>query len=113
MEYKLEHKLEHLNIREIKKHIPQHCFTKQPVTGILYMVRDIGIWCLALLFLLRGYQSFFGIFIYWMVAGMCMWCLFLSGHDCGHGSFSDSFFINQIVGHITHGVVLVPFNTWA
>ena len=54
MECKLEHKLEHLDIHDIKKHIPQHCFLKQPVNGILYIVRDIGIWCLALLLLLHG-----------------------------------------------------------
>ena len=35
------------------------------------------------------------------------------GHDCGHGTFSDYPYVNAIVGHITHGFLLVPFWPWA
>jgi len=42
-----------------------------------------------------------------------MWCMFVVGHDCGHGTFSTSPRINFIVGHVTHGSILVPFTPWA
>uniref|UniRef100_A0A0A9GBV4 Omega-3 fatty acid desaturase n=1 Tax=Arundo donax TaxID=35708 RepID=A0A0A9GBV4_ARUDO len=40
------------------------------------------------------------------------WALFVLGHDCGHGSFSDSGLLNSVVGHLLHSFILVPYNGW-
>ncbi|KAK2653918.1 hypothetical protein Ddye_013774 [Dipteronia dyeriana] len=40
------------------------------------------------------------------------WAIFVLGHDCGHGSFSDSPRLNSIVDHILHSSILVPYNGW-
>lgn len=50
--------------------------------------------------------------MFWNVAGFLMWCVFIIGHDCGHGTFSDYEWLNDVVGHITHGSILVPFYPW-
>lgn len=38
--------------------------------------------------------------------------LFIVGHECGHSAFSDYAIINDIVGYITHSIILVPYFAW-
>lgn len=45
--------------------------------------------------------------------GFFMWALFVVGHDCGHGTFSNSPCLNFVCGLLTHGFLLVPFAAWA
>lgn len=33
-------------------------------------------------------------------------------HECGHQSFSESEFANNIVGTICHSLLLVPYHAW-
>ena len=45
--------------------------------------------------------------IYWFLQGTMMWAIFVLGHDCGHGSFSNSWLLNDIVGNFLHSIILV------
>lgn len=102
------------SIKSLKDSIPAHCFQKNSIVSLYYLFRDIGV--LALIFSLR--HLFFtipyvGALLYWNLAGFYMWCLFVIGHDCGHGSFSDSFILNFICGTIAHTPLCVPYFGWA
>merc|ERR1719253_1170987 len=42
-----------------------------------------------------------------------MWCMWCIGHDAGHGTVSETRWINRIVGEIAHSVIcLTPYVPW-
>jgi len=47
--------------------------------------------------------------LYWAAQGTMFWALFVLGHDCGHGSFSNNPSLNSVVGHILHSSILCVF----
>lgn len=108
---------------EIRKAIPSQAFKKDLLKSLYYMFFDYALWGATyfafstfvksdiwstLPFILKAISTL----IYWNLAGLFMWCQFVIGHDCGHGSFSNYQIINDIFGHISHGSLLVPFWPW-
>jgi len=50
--------------------------------------------------------------IYWCIQGCVMTGLWVIGHECGHGGYSSSDMINNVVGLFVHTFLLVPFFSW-
>jgi omega-3 fatty acid desaturase (delta-15 desaturase) len=50
--------------------------------------------------------------IFWYIQGTFFWALFVIGHDCGHGSFSENEKLNHLIGHLSHIPILVPYHSW-
>lgn len=102
-----------ISLSEIRKLIPKSCYEKSLPRSLMYMARDLLL--LSTSFFVFPYisDSYVGLFVYWNVYGFLMWCLFVVGHDCGHGSFSKYPIINDICGHICHTLIFVPFYPWA
>eukprot|EP01127_Copromyxa_protea_P003548 TRINITY_DN13358_c0_g1_i1.p1 TRINITY_DN13358_c0_g1~~TRINITY_DN13358_c0_g1_i1.p1 ORF type:complete len:364 (-),score=51.68 TRINITY_DN13358_c0_g1_i1:57-1148(-) len=99
----------------LRQAIPAHCFEKSYFWSTFYLLRDLAI--LATLYFVKetvffAESSWIGYLVWINVTGFFYWCLFVVGHDCGHNSFSDSYYYNQLCGHIAHSILLVPFNGW-
>ncbi|XP_047270676.1 omega-3 fatty acid desaturase, endoplasmic reticulum-like isoform X4 [Capsicum annuum] len=98
-------------LSEIRSAIPKHCWVKNPWRSLSYVLRDVVVVSalLALALFLDNWKFWP---VYWVLQGTMFWAFFVLGHDCGHGSFSDSAFLNSVVGHILHSFILVPYHGW-
>ncbi|KAA8534064.1 hypothetical protein F0562_031743 [Nyssa sinensis] len=98
-------------LAEIRAAIPKHCWVKNPWRSMSYVVRDV-----AVVFGLAAAAAYFNNWavwpLYWFAQGTMFWALFVLGHDCGHGSFSNNPKLNSVVGHLLHSTILVPYHGW-
>ncbi|KAL3530892.1 hypothetical protein ACH5RR_010214 [Cinchona calisaya] len=99
-------------IAEIRAAIPEHCWVKSPWRSMSYVARDVVI--VTGLIALAVHFSKYWIFwpFYWVAQGTIFWAIFVLGHDCGHGSFSNNPTLNNVVGHFLHSSILVPYHGW-
>ena len=106
------------SIIDIKKVVPSHCFRGVLARSMYFVGKDIVL--IAALYgvmLLLERQPIRMLYlaampVYWFLQGTLMWSVFVLGHDCGHGSFSDHHLLNDVLGTLLHAVLLVPYYPW-
>ncbi|KAL8224069.1 hypothetical protein R6Q57_019544 [Mikania cordata] len=98
-------------LADIRAAIPKHCWVKDPWRSMGYVFRDV-----AVVFGLAAVAAYFNNMVvwplYWFAQGTMFWALFVLGHDCGHGSFSNNAKLNSVAGHLLHSSILVPYHPW-
>lgn len=111
--------LERLSLDSLRKAIPKEAFVKDLSAATYYLVRDLAGAALGLagLFAIQDLElqpvAYWSASAFcWMIEGVFMWCLFVVGHDCGHGTFSNYTWLNDFVGNIVHGLIMVPYWPW-
>lgn len=112
-----------LSLTDLRKSIPSQCFEKDLTKSLYYMFFDYAMW-FGSLFLFSSLVNSsvwttlpfivkaMACVVYWNFAGFFMWGIFVVGHDCGHGTFSNSTVLNDILGHVMHASILVPYYPW-
>ncbi|PKI46674.1 hypothetical protein CRG98_033016, partial [Punica granatum] len=98
-------------LSDIRDAIPKHCWVKDPWRSTLYVVRDVAV--VFGMAAAAAYLNNWAVWpLYWFAQGTMFWALFVLGHDCGHGSFSNNPKLNSFVGHLLHSSILVPYHGW-
>lgn len=115
---------------ELRAVIPPHCFERSLPKSLFYVVRDIFFAYIV------GYITYhtlsvdppeggllgnpigwilwrLGWNLYAFVMTASMGGLWVIGHECGHGAFSEYPVVNGTVGWILHSVMMVPYFSWA
>lgn len=98
-------------LKDLKEAIPDYCFQPSVGRSLAYFFLDIGI-VAGLYALAYSLNSWLFFPLFWVAQGTMFWALFVVGHDCGHGSFSKHKWLNNLIGHITHTPILVPYHGW-
>ena len=98
-------------LQDLKAAIPSYCFEFSTPRSLAYFFLDLGV--IAGLYAIANYlDSWFFWPVFWVMQGTMFWALFVVGHDCGHRSFSRYKWVNDLVGHLAHTPILVPFHAW-
>ncbi len=98
-------------LQDLKAAIPAHCFEPVVWRSLSYFVLDVSI-IAGLYAIAYTLDSWFFYPLFWLMQGTMFWALFVVGHDCGHGSFSKSKWLNNLIGHLSHTPILVPYHGW-
>jgi omega-6 fatty acid desaturase (delta-12 desaturase) len=127
------------SVAEIRAAIPAHCFKRSLTVSLSYAARDIALLVLfgyLATFISGASAATLAAALAWGapaavaavaggVARVMLWCaywyasgcvgtgLWMIGHECGHGAFSEYEAVNFVVGLLTHSAVLVPYWSWA
>jgi omega-6 fatty acid desaturase (delta-12 desaturase) len=112
---------------QIKAVIPKECFQRSYSLSFYYMFRDMvmsgalayaAYTCLTTqLPTLQDSPATWATFVvgwsmYAFWQGTVWTGLWVIAHECGHGAFSDSQTVNDIVGYTLHQALLVPYYGW-
>lgn len=98
-------------LQDLKAAIPAECFQPNVTKSLFYFFRDILI--IGLLYAVAYYlDSWYFWPLFWLMQGTMFWALFVVGHDCGHQSFSKHKWLNDLIGHLSHTPILVPYHGW-
>ncbi|KAE8712031.1 Omega-3 fatty acid desaturase [Hibiscus syriacus] len=99
-------------LADIRAAIPKHCWVKDPWRSMSYVLRDVVVVVVGLAAVAAYFNNWIVWPLYWIAQGTMFWALFVLGHDCGHGSFSNNTALNSVAGHLLHSSILVPYHGW-
>ncbi|KAF8887319.1 hypothetical protein BD779DRAFT_1662529 [Infundibulicybe gibba] len=97
------------SLKEIRAAIPAKFFVRDTRRGLLYLARDLLLATVAWLEPIGAELSRWAAWgVYWWFQGLIFTGIWVIGHECGHGAFSDHKWVNDIIGFITHSFLWTP-----
>ncbi|MBW4653327.1 MAG: fatty acid desaturase [Kaiparowitsia implicata GSE-PSE-MK54-09C] len=99
-----------LELKDILTTIPKSCFAKNRRKAWTQVFLSIGA-------VAAGYGAialapWFLLPIAWLFTGTALTGWFVIGHDCGHRSFAQRRWVNDLVGHVMMLPLIYPFHCW-
>jgi omega-6 fatty acid desaturase (delta-12 desaturase) len=99
-----------LRLKDILKTLPREAFLKdrrKAWTKVVINVLIVGLcyWGLAV-------APWYCLPPLWFLTGTALTGFFVIAHDCGHRSFANRRWVNDLVGHVLMLPLLYPFHSW-
>lgn len=99
-----------LRLKDILQTLPRECFQKDSRKAWTTVIRSVllvglGYWGL-------WFAPWFLLPPLWIFTGTALTGFFVIGHDCGHRSFANRRWVNDLVGHLMMLPLIYPFHSW-
>ncbi len=113
-------RVDSLTLDDVRRAIPRELFTPNPLQSAWSLVRAavciaLCVWLLARVPLTPGWPLLWEVPVLaaiWILHGWVLVGVFLIGHDCGHGSFSSTRWVNTVVGWLCMAPLANSFYAW-
>ena len=102
--------LRSLQIKDVIATLPKDCFQKR--AGAAWRKVALSVVAAALGYVAIAYAPWFLLPVAWIFTGTALTGWFVIGHDCGHRSFAQRRWVNDLVGHLAFMPLLYPFHSW-
>jgi len=105
-----------LTLEAIRKVIPPELFIKDELHFLVDVFYSVSLTILTA-WLANNYLPYTLLatplwFAYAFICGTIATGVWVLGHECGHGAFSENKLANDILGFVLHIPLLVPFFSW-
>ncbi len=99
-----------LKLKHILKTIPKECFQKDSRKAWTRAIISVVMAALGYLSLI--FAPWYLLPLAWIFTGTALTGFFVIGHDCGHRSFANRRWVNDVVGHLFMMPLIYPFHSW-
>jgi len=105
--------------KSLKECIPAHCFKRSYTHSLAAFGWDCSVVAFSVWLIhwanvaLPVYLLPLAWTVYWWYQGLTFTGLWVLAHECGHGGFTDSRLVNDIVGFFIHSSLITPYFSWA
>lgn len=99
-----------LKLKDIIKSLPKECFQKDRRQAWTRAI--LSVLMVALGYAILTITPWFLLPLAWVFTGTALTGFFVIGHDCGHRSFANRRWVNDLVGHLYMMPLIYPFHSW-
>lgn len=99
-----------LRLRDILKTLPKEVFIKNRRKAWTAVLSNVFMVCLG--YFSIAISPWFLLPFAWIFTGTALTGFFVLGHDCGHRSFANRRWVNDLVGHLMMLPLMYPFHSW-
>lgn len=99
-----------LRLKDIIKTLPKECFKKNRFKAWTNVA--IAVFMVAVGYVSIAISPWFLLPFAWIFTGTALTGFFVIAHDCGHRSFANRRWVNDLVGHVLLLPLIYPFHSW-
>ncbi|MEL7008994.1 MAG: fatty acid desaturase [Cyanobacteria bacterium J06588_4] len=99
-----------VKLRDIISTLPKEVFVKNPRKAWTKLV--INVVCVAAAYWTVAVSPWYLLPVAWIFLGTSLQGFFVIAHDCGHRSFSNRIWVNDLVGHAMTLLIIYPYHAW-